>query len=239
MEEFQHRQDVWERGLEARRGSDKRFFGGVVTWFGDKLGISWNCYVEDYPKLGGACASSATPCIRAPGSSTMVQLILEWYKFNREFLYQCTKIAESLAVFRLAEKREYSEDTFAINSNFPKIGVAFSRGGLRAILSGAGVFNGLDSGSTTAKPNLRDGKPTLNGLLDWATYMTSNGGFIFAYLGLSGGSQWLITASAQNGYTTIDNLRPQIWGTPQIVPDFLRLWCLLCQPRNQFPEEDV
>lgn len=57
-------------------------------------------------------------------------------------------------------------------SNFPKVAVAFSGGGLRAMLSGAGVFDGLDSRSTTAKPNLKDGKPTVNGLLDWATYMT-------------------------------------------------------------------
>jgi hypothetical protein len=52
------------------------------------------------------------------------------------------------------------------------VAVIFRGGGLRALLSGAGVFDGLDSRSTTAKPNLNDGKPTLNGLLDWATYMT-------------------------------------------------------------------
>ena len=55
--------------------------------------------------------------------------------------------------------------------NFPKVAVTFCGGGLRALLSGAGVFDGLDR-STTAKPNLNDGKPTLNGILDWATYMT-------------------------------------------------------------------
>jgi len=54
----------------------------------------------------------------------------------------------------------------------PKVAVAFSGGGLRAMLSCAGVFDGLDSRSTTAKPNLNDGKPTVNGLLDWASYMT-------------------------------------------------------------------
>lgn len=57
-------------------------------------------------------------------------------------------------------------------NNMPKIAVSFSGGGLRAMLSGAGVFDGLDSRSTSAKPNLTDGKPTLNGLLDWAAYMT-------------------------------------------------------------------
>lgn len=93
-------------------------------------------------------------------------------------------------------------------SNMPKVAIAFSGGGLRAMLSGAGVFDGLDSRSTTAKPNLNDGKPTVNGLLDWASYMT----------GLSGGS-WLIGASAQNNYATIDSLRSKIWKNPQLIPD--------------------
>jgi lysophospholipase len=57
-------------------------------------------------------------------------------------------------------------------NNMPKVAIAFSGGGLRAMLSGARVFDGLDSRSTSAKPNLSDGKPTVNGLLDWAAYMT-------------------------------------------------------------------
>src|SRR5271170_400226 len=70
------------------------------------------------------------------------------------------------------------------SSNFPKAAVTFSGGGLRALLSGAGVFDGLDSRSTTAKPNLNDGKPTLNGLLDWATYMTGKIQAFFSNSGL-------------------------------------------------------
>lgn len=57
-------------------------------------------------------------------------------------------------------------------SNFPKVGVAFSGGGLRAMLSGAGVFDGLDSRSTIATPNVNSGKATVNGLLDFTTYIT-------------------------------------------------------------------
>ena len=40
------------------------------------------------------------------------------------------------------------------------------------MLSGAGVFDGLDSRSTSATPLLSSGKPTVNGLLNFATYMT-------------------------------------------------------------------
>jgi len=104
------------------------------------------------------------------------------------------------------------------SSNFPKVAVTFSGGGLRALLSGAGVFDGLDSRSTTAKPNLNDGQPTLNGLLDWATYMTGKIQAFFSNSGLSGGS-WLIGASAQNNYATIDSLRANIWKRPQLIPD--------------------
>jgi len=38
-------------------------------------------------------------------------------------------------------------------------------------------------------------------------------------VGLSGGS-WLIGASAQNNYATIDTLRSKIWKKPQLLPDF-------------------
>jgi lysophospholipase len=119
-------------------------------------------------------------------------------------------------------------------SNMPKVAIAFSGGGLRAMLSGAGVFDGLDSRSTTAKPNLNDGKPTVNGLLDWASYMTGTSPSSPpppltrpAYLGTSGymltsglsGGSWLIGASAQNNYATIDTLRTKIWKKPQLIPD--------------------
>jgi hypothetical protein len=55
--------------------------------------------------------------------------------------------------------------------NLPKVGLAFSGGGLRAMLNGGGVFDGLDSRSNTAQPNLYSGQPTVNGLLDWTTYI--------------------------------------------------------------------
>jgi Lysophospholipase catalytic domain len=58
------------------------------------------------------------------------------------------------------------------SSNFPTVGVAFSVGGLRAMLSGAGVFDRLDSRLTTGNPNVNSGKPTGNGLLDFTTYIT-------------------------------------------------------------------
>src|SRR5437764_7919639 len=90
----------------------------------------------------------------------------------------------------------------------------------------------------TPDPNLKDRKPTVNGLLDWASYMTGThprprcpsssdipllASKIPQYLatflppGLSGGS-WLIGASAQNNHATTDTLRSKIWKAPQIIP---------------------
>lgn len=60
------------------------------------------------------------------------------------------------------------------SSNFPRVAIAFSGGGLRAMINGGGVFDGLDSRSTSASPLLSSGKPTVNGLLNFATYMTGN-----------------------------------------------------------------
>jgi len=40
--------------------------------------------------------------------------------------------------------------------------------------------------------------------------------------GLSGGS-WLVSASAQNNFATIDWLRSNIWKTPQLLPDLTDL----------------
>ena len=42
------------------------------------------------------------------------------------------------------------------------------------MINGGGVFDGLDSRSTSASPLLSSGKPTVNGLLNFATYMTGN-----------------------------------------------------------------
>ena len=88
------------------------------------------------------------------------------------------------------------------------------------MLSGAGVFDGMDSRSSIASPNLKAGRPTVNGLLNFATYMTGTPIFFWlADSGLSGGS-WLIGASAQNNWATIDTLRSQIWKKPQLIPDW-------------------
>ena len=73
----------------------------------------------------------------------------------------------------------------------PKTGIAFSGGGYRAMLVGAGIWRAMDS---------RTSENVFSGLLQGMDYMS----------GLSGGS-WLIGSSAVNNFATIDTLKNDVW----------------------------
>lgn len=70
----------------------------------------------------------------------------------------------------------------------PNIGLAFSGGGYRAMLSGAGALAAFDSRSSGATT-----KGNLGGLLQSATYIS----------GLSGGG-WLLGSIYANNFTTVE-----------------------------------
>lgn len=70
----------------------------------------------------------------------------------------------------------------------PNIGLAFSGGGYRAMLSGAGAFAAFDSRSDGS-----DAKGNLGGLLQSSTYIS----------GLSGGG-WLVGSIYTNNFTTVE-----------------------------------
>ncbi|KAJ2900620.1 hypothetical protein MKZ38_002319 [Zalerion maritima] len=73
---------------------------------------------------------------------------------------------------------------------YPVIGIAFSGGGYRAMLNGAGAMAAFDNRTENATA---DGQ--LGGLLQSATYMA----------GLSGGS-WLVTSIYVNNFTTVESI---------------------------------
>ncbi|KAL7270149.1 Lysophospholipase 1 [Rhizina undulata] len=81
---------------------------------------------------------------------------------------------------------------FSNNSLTPVTGIAFSGGGYRAMLNGAGVFYTLDNRTSNSS--------TLAGILQGMDYMA----------GLSGGN-WLIGASAVNDFASIADLRDNYW----------------------------
>ena len=75
------------------------------------------------------------------------------------------------------------------NKRLPRIGIAASGGGYRAMLCGAGQIAGLDSRTTNSD------EAGLGGLLDSSTYLS----------GLSGGN-WLVGSLAFNNWTSVQDI---------------------------------
>lgn len=97
----------------------------------------------------------------------------------------------------------FDVDAFLANtSRSLTIGVAFSGGGYRAMLSGAGQISALDSRTVGANT---DG---LGGLLQSATYLA----------GLSGGN-WLVGSLAMNNWTSVQAILDgdEIWDLEELI----------------------
>ncbi|CAG9993897.1 unnamed protein product [Clonostachys byssicola] len=108
-----------------------------------------------------------------------------------------TRRNETLApmrdLFRRLAIPEFDYTTYLQNGEkdsnaIPNIGIAFSGGGYRAMLSGAGALAALDSRSSGATE-----RGNLGGLLQSSTYIA----------GLSGGA-WLVGSIYMNNFTTVE-----------------------------------
>lgn len=92
-----------------------------------------------------------------------------------------------------ANLQNFDVDSFLAHSN-PTIGLAFSGGGYRAMLTGAGEISSLDSRTKT-------NTPVLAGILQASSYIA----------GLSGGS-WLVGSLASNNLNSVDDMLSQgLW----------------------------
>ena len=78
-------------------------------------------------------------------------------------------------------------------TNLPAVALTTSGGGLRSLLTGAGVIQAFDS---------RDSNVGTSGLYQGLTYQA----------GLSGGG-WLLSSIAGNNYPTVSNLQSTLWTT--------------------------
>lgn len=108
-----------------------------------------------------------------------------------------TRRNETLApmrdLFRRLAIPEFDYTTYLQNGEkdsnaIPNIGIAFSGGGYRAMLSGAGALAALDSRSSGSTE-----RGNLGGLLQSSTYIA----------GLSGGA-WLVGSIYMNNFTTVE-----------------------------------
>jgi len=88
---------------------------------------------------------------------------------------------------------QYIDNNSQNTTNLPNIGIAFSGGGYRAMLNGAGALAAFDSRT----PN-STGAGKLGGLLQAATYIA----------GLSGGS-WLVGSIYMNNFTSVQSILDQ------------------------------
>lgn len=86
---------------------------------------------------------------------------------------------------------KYMDNNKANTSALPNIGIAFSGGGYRAMLNGAGALAAFDNRT----PNATNGKSQLGGLLQASTYIA----------GLSGGG-WLLGSIYMNNFTSVQNI---------------------------------
>lgn len=131
---------------------------------------------------------------------------------SNNFLREASGISSGEASY-IAAKQSISD--FALQSylshvNIPgldvnqtaNIGLAFSGGGYRAMLSGAGQFSALDSRNEIAN--------TMGGLLQASNYI----------VGCSGGG-WLVGSVAMNDFPTIDQIRSNsdLWKLNDNVPE--------------------
>lgn len=95
-------------------------------------------------------------------------------------------------------------------STLPNLGIAVSGGGLRALLVGAGILNGLDARNPAAN------QAKVGGLAELANYGA----------GLSGGA-WMVTSAATSNFPTFPDLNQTVWDLTENI----------ALPRAQYPDE--
>lgn len=105
-----------------------------------------------------------------------------------------------------ADLQDFDAALFLSNTSKPiTIGIAFSGGGYRAMLSGAGQIAALDNRTTDAASK------GLGGLLQSATYLT----------GLSGGN-WLVGSLVMNNWTSVQHIldNSSLWNLEHSIVNY-------------------
>ncbi|KAJ9662314.1 Lysophospholipase 1 [Neophaeococcomyces mojaviensis] len=156
----------------------------ALSLLGRTLPQSPNGYTPSHVE----CPSSP-PAIRLANS--LSQNETEWLSKRRNNTVQPMRDFLTRMNISGFDAGTYIDDHSNNASALPNIGLAFSGGGWRALINGAGVLKAFDSrsGNTTNTGQL-------GGLLQSSTYLA----------GLSGGN-WLVGSIIVNNYTTVERLQ--------------------------------
>jgi lysophospholipase len=137
----------------------------------------------------------STPMLRNVDESGLSQNETLWLAKREDVVYSAwNQYLQQLNISGLDVNQFLSD-----NATLGKIGIAYSGGGFRAMLNGAGLFNAMDSRNPDAV------KAGTGGIIQLSTYMS----------GLSGGS-FLVGALAINNFPLISQLVP-LWNLDQSV----------------------
>ncbi len=132
---------------------------------------------------------SERPSVRDSSENILSPEELEWLPRRRNETISHIKDFLTRNAIKAFDSEKYLSDATGNSSSLPNVGLAFSGGGYRAMLNGAGAVKAFDSRSAGSTD-----KGNLGGLLQSATYIS----------GLSGGG-WLVGSIYANNFTTVDD----------------------------------
>lgn len=159
------------------------------------LSLAFQANSQSYAPINVTCP----PALVRSGENGL-SLLETQYIFQRKL-----RATESLqAWLELVNLTDFNVSSFLANeSNAPTLAIAFSGGGYRAMLNGAGVFQGTPPLAGFSFKGL-DGRVMGNG--NMSGFLQAN-----VYIsGLSGGS-WLVGPVAVHDFATIDILQSDYW----------------------------
>ncbi|KAI3406907.2 hypothetical protein KGF56_000199 [Candida oxycetoniae] len=175
--------------------------------FGRNL-VTWSllvCYIASLVQSWSPTDSYAPGSVDCPSDKDLVRIADSISDEEKSWLEGRDSITrDKLSQFlNHANMTDIDVDAYAKGNRSIHIGLAFSGGGYRAMLNGAGQLSALDSRTRNNDFNEQNSSISgLGGLLDATTYIA----------GLSGGS-WLVGSIVMNNFTSVQQIVDQnkIW----------------------------
>ncbi|KAL6409893.1 lysophospholipase [Ilyonectria robusta] len=166
----------------------------TVTWASADDDQPWCLKQRAAAVAPDGYAPAAVPCPKTrPSIRTATGLSpneTEWLPLRGNNTIPALKAVLSQAGISGFDTNSYIDNLTSNNDRVPRIGIAISGGGYRALMNGAGALSAFDNRTANSTT---DGK--LGGLLQATTYLS----------GLSGGS-WLVGSLYVQNFTSVDSV---------------------------------